>query len=126
MGLDFEDPSLFQSSVTSAIFLHIIHPNLFILILPSDPMAEPGCEVVEDHLRSVFCDLAEILAKIFRDLHIAATRKKKLFLSGSPIQYKIIFKQTDMWKIIETYVRIGLLIFGYYLSLKCAVGPSGR
>ncbi len=99
---------------------------MFLQVLPSDPMAEPGCEVVEDHLRSVFCDLAEILAKIFRDLHIAATTKQRLFLSGSSIQYKIILKQTDTWKIIETYVRIGLLIFGFYLSLKCAVGPSGR
>jgi hypothetical protein len=70
-----------------------MHLNLFILILPSDPMAEPGCEVIEDHLGSVFCDLAEILAKIFRDLHIAATRKQTLFIPGSSMQYKIIFKQ---------------------------------
>ena len=48
-------------------------------------MAEPGCEVVEDHLGSVFCDLAEILAEIFRDLHIAAIRKQGLSLSGSGI-----------------------------------------
>jgi hypothetical protein len=48
-------------------------------------MAEPGCEVVEDHLGSVFGDLAEILAKIFRDLHIAATtRKQRLFYLGHP------------------------------------------
>ncbi len=70
-----------------------MHPHLCVDFLPSDPMAEPGCEVVEDHLGSVFCDLAEILAKIFRDLHIAATTKQRLFLSGSSIQYKIIFKQ---------------------------------
>jgi hypothetical protein len=62
-----------------------MHPHLCRLFLPSDPMAEPGCEVVEDHLGSVFCDLAEILAEIFRDLHIAAIRKQGLSLSGSGI-----------------------------------------
>ncbi len=77
-------------NIISNILL-LINASTFVcrLFLPSDPMAEPGCEVVEDHLRSVFCDFAEILAEIFCDLHIAATTKHRLFLFGSSMQYNI-------------------------------------
>ena len=39
-------------------------------------MAQPGGEVVEDHLGPVLGDLAEILTQILRNLHITENIKQ--------------------------------------------------